>query len=92
MREYLTMVGVLHEFTHVATAEENAYIEAYHGTLKHDVFTKYEYHTFGQIEQILKKYVVFYNERRIHGLLGRITPIQKWNQDKHLVLNKKKAA
>ncbi|WP_425568722.1 DDE-type integrase/transposase/recombinase [Sphingobacterium thermophilum] len=33
VREYLSLIGVLQEFTHIATPEENADIEAYHGTL-----------------------------------------------------------
>ena len=34
VREYLGLIGVQQEFTHVATPEENAHIEAYHGILK----------------------------------------------------------
>jgi len=92
VREYLSLIGVSQEFTHVATPEENAHIEAYHGTLKRDIFAKYEYYTFGEIEQILKRYVVFYNNRRLHGLLGGITPMEKWNSDKHLIVKKEIAA
>lgn len=92
VREYLSLIGVSQEFTHIATPEENAHIEAYHGTLRREIFTKYEYFTFGQIEQILKNYVVFYNNKRLHGLLGKITPMEKWEKDKHLILNRKKAA
>jgi len=92
VREYLGLIGVSQEFTHVATPEENAHIEAYHGILKKEVFQRFEYLTFGQIEQILKRYVIFYNNQRLHGLLGRITPMEKWNNDKHLILMKNKAA
>lgn len=88
VREYLGLIGVQQEFTHVATPEENAHIEAYHGILKKEVFTRVDYRTFGEIEQILKRYVVFYNNIRLHGLLGHITPMEKWNQDKHLILMK----
>jgi len=89
VREYLGIIGVGQEFTHVATPEENAHIEAYHGILKKEVFTRFDYRTFGEIEQILKRYVVFYNNHRLHGLLGRITPMEKWNQDHRLMLMKK---
>jgi len=92
VREYLGLIGVQQEFTHVATPEENAHIEAYHGILKKEVFTRVDYRTFGEIEQILKRYVIFYNNTRLHGLLGRITPMEKWNQDKHLILMKKLTA
>ena len=51
-----------------------------------------DYRTFGEIEQILKRYVIFYNNNRLHGLLGHITPNEKWNKEKHLVLTKKASA
>lgn len=86
VREYLGLIGVQQEFTHVATPEENAHIEAYHGILKKEVFDRVDYRTFGEIEIILKRYVDFYNNTRLHGLLGRITPMEKWYQDKQLIL------
>ncbi len=92
VREYLGLTGVNQEFTHIATPEENAHIEAYHGILKKEVFQRFEYKSFGEIEQILKRYVNFYNNDRHHGLLGRITPMEKWNQDQHLILMKNIAA
>lgn len=92
VREYLGLIGVSQEFTHIATPEENAHIEAYHGILKKEVFKRFEYRTFGEIEKILKEYVLFYNNERLHGLLGRITPMEKWNSDKHLILMTKLTA
>lgn len=92
VREYLALIGVSQEFTHVATPEENAHVEAYHGILKKEIFQRFEYRTFGEIEQILKRYVIFYNNNRLHGLLGRITPMEKWNKDKHLISMKNIAA
>ena len=92
VREYLGLIGVQQEFTHIATPEENAHIEAYHGILKKEVFKRIDYQYFGEIEQILKRYMKFYNNRRLHGLLGRITPMEKWNADKHLIMMKKLTA
>lgn len=92
VREYLGLIGVSQEFTHIATPEENAHIEAYHGILKKEVFNRFEYRTLGEIEKILKDYVLFYNNERLHGLLGRITPVEKWNANKHLILMKKLTA
>ena len=92
VREYLGLIGVQQEFTHIATPEENAHIEAYHGILKKEIFERFEYYTFGQIQQILKRYVIFYNNIRHHGMIGRITPIEKWNLDEHLILMKNKVA
>ena len=92
VREYLGLIGVQQEFTHVATPEENAHIESYHGILKKEVFTRFDYRSFGEIQQILKRYVKFYNNERLHGLLGRITPMEKWNADKHLIVMNKLTA
>jgi len=92
VREYLSLIGVDQEFTHVATPEENAHIEAYHGILKKEVFNRFEYCGFGEIQKILKRFVKFYNNERLHGLLGRITPMEKWNSDKHLISMKKLVA
>ena len=92
VREYLGLIGVAQEFTHVATPEENAHIEAYHGILKKEVFQRIDYRTFGEIERILKRYVTFYNNERLHGLLGSITPMEKWSADKHLILMEKLTA
>lgn len=76
------------EFTHVATPEENAHIEAYHGTLKRDIFDRIEYQNFGEIEQILKRYVYFYNNERLHRRLGRVTPQEMWNKTSGLITSK----
>ena len=85
VREYISVIGIEQEFTHVATPEENAHIESYHGTLKRDIFDRIEYHNFGQIQQIIKRYVQFYNDERLHGKLGKITPNMKWNMDEKLI-------
>jgi transposase InsO family protein len=92
VREYLGLIGVSQEFTHIATPEENAHIEAYHGILKKEIFRRFEYTTFGEIEKILKDYVLFYNNERLHGKLGRITPMEKWEADKHLINTIKQSA
>ena len=55
VREYLGVIGVQQEFTHIATPGENAHIEAYHTILKKEVFKRFDYQYFGQIEQILKR-------------------------------------
>jgi transposase InsO family protein len=89
VQQYLKDIQVEQEFTHVATPEENAHVEAYHGTLKRDIFNRFDYYSFKEIEAILKRYVTFYNTFRIHGLLGKITPQEKWEASKHLIQYRK---
>ncbi|MFA8299542.1 MAG: IS3 family transposase [Hyphomicrobiales bacterium] len=92
VREFLSLVGIQQEFTHVATPEENAHIEAFHGTLKRDVLDRFDYTSFEDINKIIDRYMNFYNNNRLHGRLGGITPMEKWNMDKHLIPLTKKAA
>lgn len=48
--DFIHTVGFEQEFTNVATPEENAYIEASHGTLKRDIFDRINYRIFEEIE------------------------------------------
>ena len=50
VKEYLGLIGIDQEFTHLVTPEENAHIEAYHGILKKEVFQRFEYRIFREIE------------------------------------------
>ena len=92
VREYLEMVGMDQEFTHVATPEENGHVEAYHGILKNELFQRYEYFTFAQAKQLIEVYVQYYNNKRRHGSLKRRSPEKVWQQDKHLLERKTIAA
>lgn len=60
--------------------------------LKRDIFDRFDYRTFGEIEQIIKRYVPFYNNDRIHGLLGKMTPNEKWQKDIHLTTKRQAVA
>lgn len=91
VREYLQMVGLDQEFTHVATPEENGHVEAYHGILKRELFDRFEYFTFAEAHELITEFVDYYNHKRRHGSIKRVTPIQKWNQDQHLIAAEKKA-
>ena len=51
VREYLGIIGVQQEFTHIATPEENAHIEAYHGILKKEVFKRVDYNLSGKLNR-----------------------------------------
>jgi putative transposase len=37
----------------------------------------------------IEAYHRFLKKERLHGQLGRITPMEKWNADKHLILMNK---
>lgn len=82
VRNYLQQQEVVQEFTHVATPEENCFIEAYHSVLDKQLLQPTE---FGDIEEaiaVFNRWRKFYNDRRRHGSLGQISPTQMWEKYK----------
>jgi hypothetical protein len=82
VREVLTEMEAQQEFTHVATPEENAYIEAFHSILDRELIQRVEFTSYYDAKRHLENYMQWYNERRRHKEIGRITPNQKWAQGK----------
>ncbi|HMO33710.1 MAG TPA: integrase core domain-containing protein [Lacibacter sp.] len=80
VRECLKEVNVNQEFTHVATPEENSFIEAYHSILERQVLQNTEFSSMGHCMEVLERWKNFYNNRRRHGSLGRKTPQAIWDE------------
>ena len=78
VRSFLAQLEARQEFTHVATPEENAYIEAFHSILQRELIDRYEFSSYFEAKCHLEKYMQWYNYERKHRKLGRITPQQKW--------------
>ena len=69
-----------HEFTHISTPEENAYIEAFHSILERELTSRYEFDSFFHAEMKIAQYKFTYNNIRKHGAIGLKTPQQAWNE------------
>lgn len=67
------------EFTHIATPQENAYIEALHSTLENEVIQRYWFDSIHQAAMKIKDYYRVYNTKRKHRSLSRMSPRQYWN-------------
>jgi putative transposase len=80
VREFLMKLEAQQEFTHVATPEENAYIEAFHSILDRELIQRIEFTSFYDAKNHIVQYMEWYNDRRRHKEIGRITPNQKWAQ------------
>lgn len=79
VRQYLKSKGVYQEFTHVATPEDNSYIEALHSNLQREVMDRFELETLSEAQNTINRYYEWYNEKRRHWALKKGTPQQKWN-------------
>jgi transposase InsO family protein len=80
VRQYLKERGILQEFTHVATPEENAYIEALYSNVQREVIERFEFDSIYHAQLIFNRYYQWYNQERKHGSLNRKTPDYIWNQ------------
>ena len=73
VRNFLKNSEVKQEFTHVATPEENSYIEAFHSILEHDVISRNEFASYYESKEMLKRYFSHYNHYRLHHSIGYVT-------------------
>jgi len=80
VRFFLRSSEANQEFTHIATPEENAYIEAYHSIFEREVIQRFEFSSYYEAGLTTAAYVEFYNNRRLHGGIGFKTPQKMWNE------------
>lgn len=78
VREVLQLLEAKQEFTHVATPEENAYIEAFHSIQQSELIDRHPFASYYDAKQHIDKYMHWYNFKRKHGAIGFITPMKKW--------------
>lgn len=79
VKRYLSSEEAKQEFTHIATPQENSYIEAYHSILQSEVVERFELNSYYEAKLIMSNYVEFYNTKRIHGSLNMKTPQSVWD-------------
>jgi transposase InsO family protein len=80
VKQFLRTAQAQQEFTHIATPEENAYIEAFHSIVEREVIQRFEFSSYYDAKLTFEAHRKWYNNERKHGRLGRLTPQQKWNQ------------
>lgn len=80
VKQFLKTAEARQEFTHIATPEENAYIEAFHSIVQREVVERFEFSGYYDAKLTFQAHMDWYNNRRRHRNLGFITPQQKWDQ------------
>lgn len=80
VRNYLQEKEVMQEFIHVATPEENCFIEAYHSILDKQLLQQFEFTDIEEAIAVFNRWRKFYNQRRRHGSIGQQSPTQLWNE------------
>lgn len=78
LRKYLDDKPVSHEFTHVATPEENAYVESLFSNVERDVIGRFEFESIYDARDVFSRYFYYYNTRRRHHGIDRLSPLTYW--------------
>jgi len=68
--------GISHERIPPKTPNMNAYIESFHSIIEKNLFSQMEYMTMEAAYESIDNYIDFYNNRRMHGSLKRMSPLQ----------------
>jgi len=74
--ETCLQLQVEHERIPPKTPNKNAHIEAFHAILEKDCLSRHEFESYQDAYQIVSDYILFYNQRRIHGSLYDLSPAQ----------------
>src|SRR5664280_2099090 len=61
VRHYLRALEANQEFTHIATPEENSYIEAFHSILEREVIKRFDFESYYEAKLTLAAYMDHYN-------------------------------
>ena len=80
VRQALQELEAKQEFTHVATPEENSYIESFHSIEQKELTDRHSFASYFDAKQHITRYMHWYNYQRKHGSLKETTPAQKWAQ------------
>lgn len=88
VKHYLRSEEANQEFTHIATPEENSYIEAFHSIVQREVIDRFEFDGFYHAKQTLAAHRDWYDNKRRHRSI-KMTPKEKWEQNFHIMLTKK---
>lgn len=88
VKQYLRTAEANQEFTHIATPEENSYIEAFHSIVQREVVDRFEFDSFYHAKHTLAAHRNWYDNRRLHRSIGMI-PLQKWEQNIHITERKR---
>lgn len=79
--------GANQEFCKPATPEQNAHIESYHSIMESVICQKYEFEDLKDIILTMKRFVLFYNYKRIHSGVGYTSP-DRFIKSQQIDLNK----
>jgi putative transposase len=76
VRQYLKDNNITQEFTHIATPEENSYIESFHSNISRELINRCWFDSIYHARLKINEYYRIYNYKRKHRSLKRKSPHQ----------------
>lgn len=76
VRGYFNYHNINHEFTNIATPEDDGHIEAFHSIMEREFLQRNDYTSFDEMKSAIARFMKCYNEERLHGSLNYRTPEQ----------------
>lgn len=80
VRQFLKDKEVYQEFSHVATPQDNPYIEGLHSIIEREVIGRFELDSLYHGQLLFERYFKWYNEKRKHGSHSGMPPQSVWDQ------------
>ena len=80
---FLSTCNIAHERIHPATLKEDAPIESFNSILE-KVVRRFEFSSFEDAENIISRFIAFYNNERLHSAIDYRTPRElneKWKEN-----------
>ena len=84
LRNFCKNNGITQEFTHVATPEENSYVESLFSLVDREVIQQYEFESLYHARDVFDRYFNWHNTKKRRHALGKISPLDYWNKVFHL--------
>ena len=84
LRNYCVKNGISQEFTHVATPEENAYVESLFSLVEKEVIRRFEFESLYHAIDVFDRYFSWHNNKKRRRALGKVSPVEYWNTVFHL--------
>ena len=84
LRAFCLSNGITQEFTHVATPEENSYVESLFSLVEREVIQSYEFESLYHAKDVFERYFSWHNNHRRRHALGKKSPAEYWNTVFHL--------
>lgn len=79
LKKYLQKMNISQEFTHVATPQDNSYVESLFSCVEREVTGRYDIGSLCEGKERFNRYFHYHNTKRKRHNLGKKSPLTYWN-------------